>query len=681
MGHDHKKYAREFRQKQRDDRNEVGTLPKIQDRRLRNAMLKSLEVFLSKGFAHIFTDPFGPVQKSSIKEEQQILESGGRHLNKLEPRGYGKSVRSDLGLTWASLKGVQRFSLICQDSKEKADDMLQLLHLELGANEILLACFPELKCFQHLDGNPHKAKYQTYKGKKTEISIKGDTIRFPKLAGFKSSGAIIAARPYRKARGKNIEAQRPTIIVLDDVQTTEQAGNPQAVKKNLKTLRTDIAYLGDRKNPISIINNATIIEPEDFPHTLTQDRSFRTVRYKMVEKFPSSKKAKELWKQYEQIRISFDESVKDDDLRAYKAALAFYKKNRKSMDAGSSVTWDYAFSKKPHDYEISTLQAAYNFIMDYGEDSFRSECQNDPPQPDLEDGELTRDRIQKKQHGQPKGVVPNEAEKLVVDVDVQGEYLYYTILAGSTKFDAFVIEKAAFPDQKRKYFSKNKLFHKFSDRYKGTNEEGRIYRGILEFLAWIFGREFNRHGDGARIPIDVLGIDTQWNSDIVQRAIRDFGDPRVFAYSGYGIGPTRAPMDTWKKKPGDQKGVHWHLRAAEAGVRRFVSDVNFWKSFVEQHLLIPIGQEGSLSLYKVKTPKDHALYADHIKAEVGSFVVDEGSGRRVRVWKQIPGQDNEGLDTLAGACALLSYAGASCLGASPKKPKRSKQERNSVKYF
>ncbi len=659
-------YNRRFNQEVRDNRNEIGELPEIKNPELRARMLESLRVFFAEGFPHIFSDEFGPVQISSIEHEQQMLERGGRNINKLEPRGYGKSTRSILGLVWSCLKGIQRFGLICSASKESAGELLEMAHRELGDNEILLSCFPELQCFHHLEGNPHKSKYQTYQGEKTEISIKGDTIVFPTLEGFVSSGAIIAARPFRKARGKNKNNQRPTVIVLDDIQDAEQAVSPTAITKNLKCLRSDIAFLGDRACPISIINNATIIAPDDYPDSLTVDRSFRTVRYKMVEQFPTSKEAEEHWNRYKEIRLEFVEGDDEDDaIRARIDALKYYKENRQVMDGDSKVTWDHAYSRKVDDYEISSIQAAYNFIIDYGQDAFDSECQNDPPKQKHDSDDLTKEHVKHKQHGQKRGIVPIEAEKLVCDIDVQGESLWSTIAAGSNSFESFVVDLEVYPKQSTIYPSKGSLSRKLSDEFKGADEDSRIYQGVKAVLGDMLQRQY-KHGDGNK-GFDAIAVDVKWNDRIIRRAIRDMNDSRILAYNGQGIGTTKAPMSSWRVSAGEKKGIHWHLRAAKAGVRNFISDVNFWKSFVKKHFLIPIGQAGSLSVFNSEDLRELETFARHLKAEVGKVAIDEVSGRKVEQWTLLPGEDNEWLDTTAGAMALLSYCGCECLGAENDK--------------
>ena len=112
------------------------------------------------------------------------------------------------------------------------------------------------------------------------------------------------------------------------------------------------------------------------------------------------------------------------------------------------------------------------------------------------------------------------------------------------------------------------------------------------------------------MQFDALAVDVKWNEKLVRRAIRDANDSRVLAYNGHGIGVTRALMSTWKQRDGEKKGVHWHLRAAKNNVRNFISDVNFWKTFTKKQFLKSIGQESSLSIFKVDDPNDHEIYAE-----------------------------------------------------------------------
>ena len=679
MSDERRQYLSRWQKEQRLTDNEI-SLPDCATPELRDEFKLDLEAFFRKGFPDLFSDPFGSVQKDSIKREQKKLMEGGRNLNKLEPRGYGKSTRGLLARVWAVLCGYKNLCIVTSSSSTKATQLMRMVTNAVCHNQVLLGCWPELWAFHALQGNPQKPLYQTYQEEKTDVRLRSSELQFADLGeGFVSSRATIFVVPFQKARGINLEGRRPDDFLADDVQSTKDALSPAAVNRLMLFLKSDIAFLGSRKKPISITHNGTVIRPDDFADKLSKEKSFQTIRYKMVEQFPTTEEAKKLWKEYQEIRQTFDKEIEDDDLRARRDALKFYENNQKAMDADSVVTWEHAYSREKEDYEVSTIQAAHNFIADWGEDAFESECQNNPKEPGFDSDELTKDWVKSKQHGQAVGVVPQESEYLVCDIDVQGDVLFYTEAAGNSKFDGFVTKYGTFPEQKRKHFTKSALVHKLSDKYKGADEDSRIYQGVKEFLEIQLAKTFKRDGDGAAVQFDILAVDVKWNEKIIRRAIRDVGDPRVLAYNGHGIGPNRAPMASWKEADGEKKGVHWHLRSAKQGVRNFVSDVNFWKTFVKKHFLLSIGQESSLSLFKVDDESQHDLYASHIKAESGKVLMDESTGRRVEVWNALPGQDNDWLDTTVGCMALLSFCGAECLGAEREKKKT--KQRRSVTYF
>lgn len=677
LSDERREYLRQWQINQRLTKNEV-ELPDIVNRELRLELESDLEAFFRKGFPDIFSDPFGSVQKDSIRREQAKLSTGGRNLNKLEPRGYGKSTRGLLARVWAVLCGHKQLCIVTSSSATKAGQLMRLIDYAVSNNEVLLSCWPELWAFHALQGNPLRAIYQTFEGNKTDIKLRKQEVQFADLGdAYPSSRSTIFVVPFEKTRGINLEGRRPDDLLMDDVQTTKDAISPAAVRKMLVFLDSDIAFLGSRKNPIDITHNGTVIQPDDFADQLCERKSFQTVRYKMVEQFSEDKEVKKLWEKYHEIRQEFDDQTEDDDLRAKRDALTFYQNNREKMDSGSVVTWDHAYSRKTEDYEISTIQAAYNFIQDWGEDSFQSECQNNPTRPQLESDDLTKDHIRSKQHGCERGQVPQESELLVCDIDVQGDVLFWTVAAANSQFETFIVDYGTFPDQGRRNFRKSKLSKKLSDIYKGSDEDSRIYQGVRDFLEQQAEKVYYRNGDGAPLRFNALAVDVKWNEKVIRRAIRDAGDARVMGYNGHGIGPTKAPMSSWKARDGEKKGVHWHLRAAKQGVRNFISDVNFWKSFCKKHFLIPIGQPGSLSVFKADN-REHELYASHIKAETCQSMTDDATGRRVEIWKALPGEDNDWLDTTCGCLALLSYCGAECLGAESEKRKTKK--RRAVTY-
>jgi hypothetical protein len=84
----HSDYVSAQARKQRALRHEVPTIPPSSDPELRGRVTASLESFLVEIFPDppLFSRPFGPVQRSSIAHEEDILRGRAGMLNKLEPR-------------------------------------------------------------------------------------------------------------------------------------------------------------------------------------------------------------------------------------------------------------------------------------------------------------------------------------------------------------------------------------------------------------------------------------------------------------------------------------------------------------------------------------------------------------------------------------------------------------------
>ena len=640
--------------------------------------MDSLEVFLTEFFPDLFSDPFGSVQKSSMAHEQQVYERGSGRLNKLEPRGYGKSTRSCLGVLWAILKGVQSFAVVCCVSTEKADDLLKLIMTAVSENEQLLGCFPELWCFHKLGGNPHKGQYQVYKGKKTNISIKGDTIMFPEIPGAPSSGAVIVARPFKKTRGKNIKGKRPTVVILDDVQSSEDAISVTAVGKLLKTLYSDIAFLGSRKRQVAIINNATIIAPDDYAHSLTKNRAFVTVRYKMVESMPTNL---ELWEQYRAIRATYNEDVPGDDLRAKMEAQVFYHENREAMDAGSKVTWDYAFS--PSAYQSSTIQAAMDFVYDYGMAAFESECQNDPQ-------EITAGDLKPLTPGEVEGntckvsrlVVPDDVDFLTGFIDISEKCLWWTVVGWrKNDFTGTVVAYGVYPEQPSNYVTLSTVHKTIRQKWKGDFATA-LDKSLEELVEHLAGRNWATE-TGEEMNLSALAIDSGWGeyAPEVYRFCRQSRYRNLLRPSkGMGIGAKRNPLVDPQIKPKSRESVdgQWKFAKTKARVFLLLYDTNYWKSKVNAGLRLPPGTSGSIHLHKLGTSQSHRMIAEQLTAERPDRV--EANGRTVDEWALVPGRDNHFLDCLTGSAVLAHASGAKFPSRRPavKRPAQHKEETRAV---
>lgn len=648
-----KEYSRQLSQNIRDTKNTVKKIGKPANPKLRKRVSASLPVFLTEIFPDLFCDPFGAVQLDSIKQEEYIHNAGVGNLLKLEPRGFGKSVRSILGVVWACLTGRQDFAVVCCDSTEKADDLLKLAMMALSENQLLLDCFPELSCFHALDGNSFRCKYQLYEGNKTKISIKGDTICFPVLGeGLPSEGAIIVARPYKKTRGKNIEGRRPSLVILDDVQSTEDAMSPTTVAKLMQILTTDIALLGSKRRPVAIINNATVIRDGDFPTQVSKLNAFTTVRYKMMTTLPDDQ---ELWEEYHGIRQAFSSETVGDRARAEKEALEFYVANRKAMDKGAEPTWEYAYSTGKN--EISSVQAAMNFIADFGRASFNSECQNDPQEDQQSLDLLTVDEIAAKTNKCPANIVPLGHGTLVAFIDVHDEILDYEVWAFNERFGGSKVLGGTWPDQGTQVFTHTDPPRPLSYKYPNMTTEGRLDIALDDLFDFLLGREWVREDETpmriARCLVDANGT----HSDTIKKTCRNSEYAALLTPSyGMGITARKLPISRLPNNKGRRDiGPEWAPKKASPGeIPSVIFDANYWKTRFHSQLSKPKGEHGSLLLHE-GPPGVHKRSAEGYRAEKAIEVT--ANGRTVKEWQLMPNRENHPFDCAVGCMVAASMCG------------------------
>ena len=647
-------YDREYHAQKKAERNEIGAIPAVEDPDLRARCLDSLETFLIEMFEDKFPCPFGDVQKSSIQHEERMHREGAGRLNKLEPRGYGKTTRFVLGSLWSILAGHRKFILVCAASLGKAEDLIEIMSDVVTYNKKLMSAFPELYPFHLLEGNPHRGSYQTLEGEKTGIAVKSTEIIFPKLPGAKCSGAKFIAVPFMKARGQLKKGERPDLVGLDDIQSTEDAESVTTVDKLMKILYSDIAFLGSRRKQVAIINNATIINAEDFPDRLTRNRAFVTVRYKMVESMPNES-AMTHWDIYREIREHYDDNKPGDDVRAKQDALKYYEDHRDEMDAGASVTWDYAFS--PDSYQISTLQAAMDFIADYGMDSFLSECQNEPRLSDGEAQPLRPEEIQRQVVGVQKGMIPEECDIITAAIDISEKVLWWNIVAWSRRdFTGHIVKYGVYPDQKSRHITLSTVRRTIRQRHPGDFRSALI-KALDETIDSIASTVYLTES-GEELNVNLIGIDSGWGeySAEVYRYVRRSKYRSILrAMKGVGITAKRNPLvdPTIKPKSKESIEAQWKMTKTKVGIPLVLFDTNFWKARIAAGFRIDVGTPGAITVHKAE---DHRMLEEQLCSERPDRV--SANGRTIDEYSLIPGRDNHLYDCTSMAGVLGHIAGA-----------------------
>jgi hypothetical protein len=641
---------------------DIGQLPEVVNPSRKEQAALDFRYFCDSYFPLTFHLPWSPDHLKVIAKIEQAVLRGGLFAMAM-PRGSGKSSICEAACIWAVLYGHREFVCLIGSDEGHAMDMLESIKMELDGNELLLEDFPEVAFpIQCLDGIANRCNGQLYEGQRTHIGWTAREVVLPTMPGSAASGAIIKVAgitgrirgmKFKRADGKTV---RPTLVVLDDPQTDESARSLSQCATRESILAGAVLGLAGPGKKISGIMPCTVIRPGDMADSiLSRDKhpEWNGERTKMVYSFPTNEN---LWNRYAEIRA---ESLRRG--KAGEEATEFYRENRETMDEGSAIAWPERFN---HD-ELSAIQHAMNLKLQ-DEAAFFAEYQNEPLPEDVPDVDLlTADQIAEKFNRVARGVVPAGASHLTMFVDVQATLLFYVVAAWHDDFTGYVVQYGTYPDQKRAYFTLRDARLTLASASKNAGLEGSIYAGLDALISQLISREWLRE-DGTALRIERCLVDANWGSstDVVYQFCRQSAHAAVVMPShGRFVGASGIPFSEYKRKPGERVGLNWRITnvVGKRAIRHVTFDTNFWKSFVQTRLAVPMGDRGCLSLWGDR-PDPHRLFADHLTSEYR--VKTQGRGRTVDEWKLRPERsDNHWLDGLVGCAVAASMQGAVLLGA------------------
>jgi len=647
---------------------DIGDLPEVENPGLKAQCRTNFKLFCESYFPANFSLEWSADHLKVIAKIETAVLHGGLFAMAM-PRGSGKSTLTECAALWSMLYGHREFVFLVGATEAAALEMLDSIKTELETNEHLLADFPEVSFpIAALDGIANRCVGQLYKGERTRITWTSNEIVLPAIAGSPASGVIvrvagitgrIRGMKYKRADGKNV---RPSLVIIDDPQTSESAGSLEQTRKRVRVLAGDILGLAGPGEKISGIMPCTIIRPGDMADTILNRQThpdWNGEKTKMVYKFPKNMK---FWDEYADIRA---EALRTDG--NFQAATDFYLARREAMDEGSEVEWEARYNPD----EVSALQHAMNLKF-RDEVAFMSEYQNEPlPEDMADDALLSVDEIAGKVNGVARGKIPLACDRVTMFVDIQKALLFYAVAAWSDDFTGAVLDYGAWPEQHNRMFSLASANPTIQSKFPNAGLEGGLYAALAALTDDMLSREWERE-DGAMLKIERAMIDANWGSstDIVYQFCRQSVYSGVI-YPAHGryVGASSKPMTEYRKQPGDRLGFNWMMPnvAGKRAIRHVIFDSNFWKSFIHARLAVPMGDKGCLSFYG-RHPALHQLIAEHLTAEYRVKTV--GRGRTVDEWKLRPERnDNHWLDCLSGCAVCASMLGCAMpeFGAAVKR--------------
>ena len=657
---------------------DIGPLPEVVNPDRKAACERNFQLFCESYFPETYALAWSPDHLKVIEKIETAVLRGGLFALAL-PRGSGKTTITESAALWSMLYGHREFVVLIGATESAALELLDSLKTELEVNERLAEDFPEV-CYPvaQLEGIANRCAGQLYKGERTRITWTSNEIVLPTVEGSRASGIIvrvagitgrIRGMKFKRSDGRNV---RPSLVVIDDPQTSESAGSLEQTRKRVRVLAGDILGLAGPGQKISGIMPCTIIRPGDMADIILNRNThpdWNGEKTRMVYRFPTNMK---LWEEYAEIRA---EALRTEG--NFQKATEFYLANREAMDAGAEVSWEARFN---HD-EVSALQHAMNLKFQ-DETAFQSEYQNDPlPDDTADDSLLSVDEICAKINGLARRRVPLKCDRLTMFVDVQKALLFYVVIAWAEDFTGAVIDYDSWPDQHRHEYSLADANPSIQTLFPKAGFEGALYAALSALTDECLGREWERE-DGAVLKIERALVDANWgqSTDVVYQFCRQSSHAGVILPShGRYVGASSKPMTEYRKQQGDRLGFNWMIPnvAGKRAIRHVIYDTNYWKSFIHARLAVPVGDKGSLTLYG-RIPGAHQLFAEHLTAEYR--VKTQGRGRTVDEWKLKPqSHDNHFLDCVAGCAVCGSMLGASLPETLPAKLDRKPMTRLSDK--
>ena len=212
---------------------------------------------------------------------------------------------------------------------------------------------------------------QLFQGQLTEISKTANQLILATYSDerFKrASGSLVITRSITGGlRGIRRYTMRPDCCLIDDIQSTTSAQNPDQVDKMMDTIRKDIIPLAGKER-ISLLQTFTQICPDDLVERIKNDKSWITTIYPTIIHYPDNMK---LWDEY--LDKYENETAQES---GHEDSLQFYKGHFDEMNAGSEVFNPTRFSEK--DGHISAIQKWMQLRREIGEAAFDAEYQQNP---------------------------------------------------------------------------------------------------------------------------------------------------------------------------------------------------------------------------------------------------------------------------------------------------------------
>jgi hypothetical protein len=653
--------------------------------------------WLSHYLPQVFYHPWTDSRRMLVEEIGRCLRYGTRKCV-AAPRGDGKStVTKYLALKYALDREVH-FSLLLAATGGKANGVLADIKRQLRnvANDKLRSAYPvETHVARYVGTAPSKAnncvaavledvlessglslaelnRLSTKErqslamecSQSVRVEWKQDVIVLPHWEHDERSGSILMALGITSdgVQGCNHNDIRPSFVMLDDLDSRDSlaAVDGKIAGKIETIIDHTVAGLGGPGRRLGQVMLCTIPSRNSvaFRYSDPQEKpAWSGVRVPRIKRWPTHRT---MWDEYlhkrQHGKKTFGQDGKPIDPHG-REAFRYYRDNRAEMDAGAELSneYDYESDELPDGTpkHLSALQKCFDYIADNGMDSFLTEHQNDPPEPESSADKLHLSAYHVQHNclsGLDRRLVPDGSALVTCGADVQKRGLHWVVVAWSNEGSGCVIDYD---------------FYEFATSGKDAADcELAILDGLW---AWHEMLEANPYttADGEVHDIGLALIDMGWKDESwatqpVQRFCSQLGYKTFMPSKG--TPSYRRP----KASQGMVVGENWHCQFPDPFV---AMNSDHWKLKVHEGYLLERGKPGSLSLFNHPSVDGrpnrnyHLSYAKHILAESWETKLAPGFKRPETKWWHY-GKPNHYFDATYQAIVARSVRGLNVLSAA-----------------
>jgi len=284
-----------------------------------------------------FAKPASAMHEWLGAELDRMRFERGSKVNLIGPRGSAKSTIATLCyVLHMALENSEPYIWIISDTKEQAQTHLENVKTELVENSQLARAYP-------------RAVGRGRHWRSNSIELANSVV----IESYGTGQAI---------RGRRRRADRPTLVVCDDLQNDGHIASAAQRESSWQWFHGTLLNAGTKDT--NFVNLATALHRDALALRLHTTPGWTSSRFSAIQSWP---KNTALWDEWETLYCNHDHP------NAKREARAFYEQHRIEMEAGAVVLW-------PAEEDLYTLM---KMRVESGRTAFEREKQGSPVDPDL----------------------------------------------------------------------------------------------------------------------------------------------------------------------------------------------------------------------------------------------------------------------------------------------------------